>query len=277
MITCFQIITADEWGNLLSDAYLANSWIGFVFVTSLFFVGSYIGLNMFGAIVLFGFEEEDGEEEINRLKPKLFDALQFHDKGDFHFEKYTFKFVKEEIARKEEELQKSRGRTTTKIKQLYELSEQPIRRVSYDIVKTTCFENLLFVLIIGSCITLIVENPKNDEATQDILKIVNISWAIIFTFEMLIKLLAFGFSYQPGQTKNVDASSPGSKNQHIYSNGQIDCEHLRECRKYCQPMYKEIHCKTCESCRKWFANDEKEETERKANCRKKKNMSLSRN
>merc|ERR1712228_285148 len=86
MITCFQLITADMWGSLMGDAYLAYGGVGSGFVLIFFFLGSYIGLSMFSAIVLFEFGEEDTLEQAIEIREATMTELNLCRENEERFD-----------------------------------------------------------------------------------------------------------------------------------------------------------------------------------------------
>ena len=76
---------------------------------------------------------------------------------------------------------------------LFKLSN-PLRRLSFSIVQSTTFNNLVFVIILLNCLQLALQCPATEtiESFPEVMLALDYVFAVIFTMEMLIKMLALG-------------------------------------------------------------------------------------
>ena len=76
----------------------------------------------------------------------------------------------------------------------------PLRRICYSAVDDKRFEFIVMLCIVLSSITMTLESPSTleDEKFTNILFIVDCCFTAIFTLEMIIKLIALGFTMSPG-------------------------------------------------------------------------------
>lgn len=62
-ITIFQIITGENWNEVMYSAIASTNWFASMYFISLLIIGNYILFNLFLAILLQNFEEDEEEEE----------------------------------------------------------------------------------------------------------------------------------------------------------------------------------------------------------------------
>ena len=71
VLRSFQIITPENWNSVLYAAKEYDGWRGVIVVTFIFFVGFYIVIAMFTAVLISSFTEEDEESEERRREANL--------------------------------------------------------------------------------------------------------------------------------------------------------------------------------------------------------------
>jgi hypothetical protein len=70
----------------------------------------------------------------------------------------------------------------------------PLRVAAYRLVRHPVFDALILAVICLSSITLVVDNPREDEGElQDVLEYSNLVFTVIFCIEMCLKIFALGF------------------------------------------------------------------------------------
>ena len=75
--------------------------------------------------------------------------------------------------------------------------DNSLRRTTYNIVNHPYFDNCILALIILSTILAAIENPLLDHKSKllKFLKITDIIIVVVFTLEMIMKILAFGLFF----------------------------------------------------------------------------------
>jgi Ion transport protein len=64
-VAVFQIIGGENWNDVMNAAADGAGWLGIAYCVSLFILGNYILLNLFLAILLAQFEQDDDDEELD--------------------------------------------------------------------------------------------------------------------------------------------------------------------------------------------------------------------
>jgi len=72
-LTCFQIMTVENWNNILHAMYGAQISLGLLvpFLISWIFIGNFTLLNLLMAILLDGFDSDDFTEDMNILEAEF--------------------------------------------------------------------------------------------------------------------------------------------------------------------------------------------------------------
>lgn len=217
-ITIFQLFTGDEWIFIMAEAYEYKGWLGAIFILVVYVVGGFFGINMFIAIILVGFEEGDREVEKMKFEKEVHDkAITCLKTGQEFIAKHVMITVFkgwEQSKRHSwciEEIQE-RQRTHPEGKALNFFDEEnEIRQWIFDIVNHPRFERIMFIIVLGSCITLALEGPDVDDVVKNNVMILNWTWAVIFTIEFILKIIAYGLykgrnSYLADPWDRFDAS-----------------------------------------------------------------------
>jgi len=70
-VTMFQILTGDDWIYILGEGMERRGYIGGIFIFIVYIVGGFFGINMFIAIILLGFEEDEKEKTATHIEKSL--------------------------------------------------------------------------------------------------------------------------------------------------------------------------------------------------------------
>lgn len=203
-VTCFQIITGENWNELMYYAIASTSWASIIYFIIVIFIGNIIVLNLFLGACIDGFmsgaigddegeekeeegdddEEEEEEDEINRLPEDNAQAL-----------------------REALEAAKKRYKTVSKFEEHPSYPHKVLCNISSSncirsrvgaIVLSAPFSWFITTIIFISCIVLMFESPLSPPPVLESTHVIDIIITVIFTLECLMKIMAFGFAHNPG-------------------------------------------------------------------------------
>uniref|UniRef100_A0A8C7MZ76 Voltage-dependent L-type calcium channel subunit alpha n=1 Tax=Oncorhynchus kisutch TaxID=8019 RepID=A0A8C7MZ76_ONCKI len=171
LLTCFQILTGEDWNAVMYDGIMAYGGPVFpqmivcVYFVSLFVVGNYILLNVFLAIAVDNLAGGDG------IMP-----------------------VKPESAPKEKIEPIPDGSS------FFILGKRNCLRVAcHNLIHHSYFTNLILVFIIASSISLAAEDPiRAHSFRNNMLGYADYAFTSIFTVEIILKVTVFGAFLHPG-------------------------------------------------------------------------------
>uniref|UniRef100_A0A8D9A5M4 Voltage-dependent L-type calcium channel subunit alpha n=1 Tax=Cacopsylla melanoneura TaxID=428564 RepID=A0A8D9A5M4_9HEMI len=228
LLTVFQILTGEDWNAVMYDgiqAYGGVSSLGVlacIYFIILFICGNYILLNVFLAIAvdnlanaqeLTAAEEEQEEEEKEKQQQELekeMEALQMSGDGSP---------PKVEICPPSPSAPRSKGKGKRGAKKHQEEEEEPsgpkpmlpyssmfiltstnpIRRTAHWIVNMKYFDFIIMGVISMSSVALAAEDPVDEKASQnDFLNNLDYAFTVVFTMEMVLKVLDLGVVLHPG-------------------------------------------------------------------------------
>ena len=191
MTTVFQILSGENWNSIMYDGRRATSSIAVIYFISLVVVGVFIVMSLFLAILIKNFEDEDDNSDNNNSN--TIEKESTHNIGQFFSE--FIKKVKEKY--KQEMNKKGSTRLQQKLKRILDYFRDGgvIQSQLYRVVEHSKFDNVITAIIILSSICLALDNPLLDPETWrvKVLFNINIVFTIIFTLEMIAKILAYGF------------------------------------------------------------------------------------
>ncbi|KAL4505974.1 hypothetical protein ABPG72_013735 [Tetrahymena utriculariae] len=213
-ITVFQLMTIENWNDILYKTFNSsvNKFLTSIYFIIWIFIGNWIFLNLFLAILLDGFtdqsqedsfeqeDEDQYEEEVvdkNQNKHQQFNQLNQENlqilNEDFD------RMDSEEMELLEQEILQLEGKSQNKqlfigiecSHSLYLFSKQnSIRILFYKIVKHPQFENLILFFIVTSSLKLVVDTYVEESSA---LKNIDLMFNFIFITEALLKIIAYGF------------------------------------------------------------------------------------
>ena len=234
-ITIFQILAGENWNEVMYDGMRSSGQGASIYFLILFMVGNYIVLNLFLAILLDNFggddEDEDEEEEEKAEKaekapvedpPKPADdgkvptsptINSFRDvdspsKGSPRSGASSFSSLHAMSIKKQRDasvIVKSQSLPPMKGNSLFVLSpENPFRIKVAQIVCSKKFEYLIIALILVSSLMLAIDSPSVDPKSKlkEVLDVIDLVFVIIFTIEMVLKVIALGFVGEGGYLRN---------------------------------------------------------------------------
>lgn len=172
MVTIFQILSGENWNNVMYDSWRARGWVSVVFIISLIVVGVFVVMNLFLAILLKKFEESGTFVDRDKIETIL-----------------EFKHMEELTANTE-------TKRPSKIQLLWAKigKDNPIRIISLAVVQSPKFDVFITFLIVLSNVVLAVDNPLSDPGTSlaKALNLCDIVFTGAFFAEMVMKILAYG-------------------------------------------------------------------------------------
>ena len=255
-LAVFLVLSGESWPFVMMDGIRAIGWGGAVYFVVFFAFGDWVVLNLFLAILLDAFEQEeqDEEDEAQRLEQERMDedyipmddmeraardAKQLKDEGETlnpHLGKEGKDFEARAAIAEEEAKIKRRSRLMESVVRRLSDAPEPIRpqkepstilehsehqkqksipkydscyiipptntvrRAMYNLVEHPAFEGFILVSILVSCIMLALENPywNSIAAWESVFAASTMLFMVIFFFEMVFKLIAFGVVMHEG-------------------------------------------------------------------------------
>lgn len=177
MLTFFEISTTEGWVDVMVTAIDATdidmqpvrdhnmNW-AFFFVAFIM-VGSFFVVNLFVGVII---------DNFNRMKAAL--------GGDFMLTPEQKKWI---------EAQKAASRVGP-IRVLKPF-KHPVRRAIFVLVRRQRFEWTIMVCIIGNTLLMATQYFGQSTEQSDIINVINEIFAVVFTVEAVLKLIAFGLAY----------------------------------------------------------------------------------
>lgn len=186
----FQIITTENWNNIMYDCWRASGSGAIFYCIIVVILGTFLLKNLFLAILLCNFsreeddkikDSEDKDNNANGARTKDFDSSVY---DDVNFSKANVSVFPLNPAR-------SLGIFGPL---------NPVRDFCAHLISKPIFDQFVLMLIIVSTITLILDDPLADpnSSTMQILYYFDIVMTVLFSFEMMTKIIALGFVYQEG-------------------------------------------------------------------------------
>jgi len=170
--TVFQVLTLENWNEVMYDCWRATSWVAPVYFILLIVQGVFVVLSLFLAILIRQFDGSDLVSSNRRISPEKEYANNMKDVLDSHSEE-----------------PKSRGWGES-----FSSTSLCIRERMLSMVQSKRFENILTAAIVISSIVLALDNPLRDPASSisHTLHSLNVSFALLFVVEFVMKVLAYG-------------------------------------------------------------------------------------
>ncbi|CAG4926327.1 unnamed protein product [Colias eurytheme] len=215
LLTVFQILTGEDWNEVMYYGIQSQGGIQKGMLYSLYFVilvlfGNYTLLNVFLAIAvdnlanaqeLTAAEEEQGEEDKEKQSQELqkeMDALHAVDGAPS--EKSPASARKKEEAKKEDEEVPDGPKPMLPYSSMFILSPtNPIRRGAHWIVNLRYFDFFIMVVICMSSVALAAEDPVVEDSDRNkVLNYFDYAFTGVFTVEMLLKIVDLGILFHPG-------------------------------------------------------------------------------
>ncbi|KAF9795477.1 hypothetical protein SFRURICE_004849 [Spodoptera frugiperda] len=223
LLTVFQILTGEDWNEVMYDGIQSQGGIQRGMIYSLYFVilvlfGNYTLLNVFLAIAVDNLAnaqeltaaeeeqvEEDKEKQLQELEKEM-GALHAVDGSPpgVPISPATpthRKNKKKEEAKKEDEDEVPDGpKPMLPYSSMFILSPtNPIRRGAHWVVNLRYFDFFIMVVICMSSAALAAEDPVVEESDRNkILNYFDYAFTGVFTVEMLLKIVDLGILFHPG-------------------------------------------------------------------------------
>lgn len=219
MSTIFQILTGEDWQLVMLDALRVQQDPFHLFLTGIYFVvlvfvGNYIMLNLFLAIILgnFGTEKKDAADELaagREPEPGYWGSTALEDKINESNEKagamarasaWVASRACFKVLSRSCHADRSEEKAGAKKAFWCCLSRtNPARKFFHKVITHGAFDNTILVFILISTACLALDNPLMDPNSTFSrgLFYMDIILTIIFTLEMLMKIFAKGLIFVP--------------------------------------------------------------------------------
>ncbi|XP_041974492.1 voltage-dependent calcium channel type A subunit alpha-1 isoform X3 [Aricia agestis] len=216
LLTVFQILTGEDWNEVMYDGIQSQGGIQRGMIYSLYFVilvlfGNYTLLNVFLAIAVDNLAnaqeltaaeeeqvEEDKEKQLQELEKEM-GALHAVDGTPSRNSQGSSSRKKEEAKKEEEEIPDG-PKPMLPYSSMFILSPtNPIRRGAHWVVNLRYFDFFIMVVICMSSVALAAEDPVVEESYRNkILNYFDYAFTGVFTVEMLLKIVDLGILFHPG-------------------------------------------------------------------------------
>eukprot|EP00957_Ditylum_brightwellii_P030192 2284667-Ditylum_brightwellii.AAC.1 len=189
MTTIFQVLTGENWNSVMYDAWRATSWPAALYFVSLVVIGVFIVMNLFLAILLKRFDNNEDLVDSSSLKDLVTTVRRVS-------------MVAGKIIPKTSdgcaEYREDEGQREKIESKKYDTSF--LQTKCFNIVENKHFELSVTFLIVLSSLCLALDNPLADPNStfQKSLKILNMLFSSIFIGEMLLKVIAYGLLFHSG-------------------------------------------------------------------------------
>ena len=189
----FQIITIDNWSIVMFNCGRAVGPVGIVLPVIVFLLGTFFITNLFSAIIVNNFLEGDDETKPSKENPVAIEKSENTNvevripikdatvrNGDESHDTHNLE---------SEDLSEGKSRLN-----LLSSSSKVAHDISSHILNHELFEVSITVIVCVSCVSLALDKPLNDPNSLLVERIyyVDLIVTIIFTVEMLFKVLVFG-------------------------------------------------------------------------------------
>ncbi|CAH1100381.1 unnamed protein product [Psylliodes chrysocephalus] len=220
LLTVFQILTGEDWNEVMYNGINALGGPNVAMIYSLYFIvlmlfGNYTLLNVFLAIAvdnlanaqeLTAAEEEQAEENKEKQALELekeMEALQMEAGGlkmDATGLSSPIKSTRKKVEEKAEEEEIVGPKPMLPYSSMFILSStNPVRRGAHWVVNLRYFDFFIMVVICLSSIALACEDPVDEHAFRNvILDKFDYAFTSVFAVEMLLKVIDLGIILHPG-------------------------------------------------------------------------------
>ena len=226
-MTVFQVMTVENWSDILTVLYRSpvSNFISILYLVSWIFIGNYIFLNLFLALLLDEFTGEEVEEELEELeaeeeevpidkqisnmtrksshlskKTLSRDNSNLRSASSLNSQTFSLTSFDEESVYNEDEVHESYKALPCASALYLFPKEHPARRLCFRISKHRYFEYGILFVIFLNCIKLILDTYIPNDATTltNVSDVFNYIFVAIFVIEALIKIFSLGFVFDKG-------------------------------------------------------------------------------
>lgn len=195
-------MTIENWNSIMVDLFNndVNATITVFYLFSWIFIGNYILLNLFVAVLLEGFDGQEEElVESEEEKNKEEDEINFR-------KALNLKMSKNSAIREPEKMKESTQDEWDKQKIKYEdivcevsiylfKKDNAFRKKSFELSQSRYFEQIILFVILLSSIKLVIDTyfKENDADYVSISDLIDYTFTAFFTFESVFKIISLGF------------------------------------------------------------------------------------
>nr|XP_046200171.1 voltage-dependent L-type calcium channel subunit alpha-1D-like isoform X2 [Oncorhynchus gorbuscha] len=217
LLTCFQILTGEDWNAVMYDGIMAYGGPVFpqmivcIYFVSLFVVGNYILLNVFLAIAVDNLAGDGGKKKVEEKKEEEEDWDDDEDKEEDAANEMDDWEENEELraieglegimpVKPEFSAPKEKIEPIPDGSSFFILGKRNCLRVAcHNLIHHSYFTNLILVFIIASSISLAAEDPiRAHSFRNNMLGYADYAFTSIFTVEIILKVTVFGAFLHPG-------------------------------------------------------------------------------
>ena len=204
-LTIFQCVTLEGWidiTNIYKDAYSPH-FVNFYFLLCIV-VCSFFVLNLTIAVMLIKYEELDkSEKSSEHLEDLRVYGNEIGEEGlpeaftEFIIEQDNINISPKGMKILKNQVEDNSWRKLIKVTATFDPDDgyyhNALTRISFYVVNSPLFNAFILIIIIANTVVLSLDRfPDYDADVQHIFKILNVSFTIIFTFEVVVKIIGVG-------------------------------------------------------------------------------------
>ena len=209
-LTIFQCVTLEGWidiTNIYRDAY-SPGFVNFYFVLCIV-VCSFFVLNLTIAVMLIKYDEldnmpdEEGENNSEQYNELMLFGNEIGEEGlpeaftKFIIEKDNINISPKGMKILSNQVQDNSWRKLIKVTATFDPDDgyyhNAVTRISFYVVNSPLFNAFILIVIIANTVVLSLDQfPEYDQDVLDVFKVLNVSFTIIFTFEVVVKIIGVG-------------------------------------------------------------------------------------
>lgn len=206
-ITTFQILTATAWQNVLHMAYVSavNNFVAVLYIISWIFIGNYVFLNLFLAIILDEFtkdenyiiqDEEFSQEHLNEVFQKDF-SIKTASTSATQFKGSSNASTESAFEKNNEKKEKLFINIKCENSMWLFSKNNRIRILCFKLSTSQKMENLWLLIIFLSEVKIIIDTYFPINPPEILSKLDYVSFGF-FTIELVIKIISAGFFLEKG-------------------------------------------------------------------------------
>jgi hypothetical protein len=200
LLTCFVVLTGEDWSPLMYNFIRAFGWNVAVYFVFMFIMTNFVLTNLFVAVILENFSvDDDMKLEIQKRKYEADLARKMKASEAISIEAEAEASLAH-LPSSEDSADSPKSPSEPKA----QAEPSPAQQFCLKLVEDAHFESFIIVIIVLSSLCLGIEGPPDAEYLRDYagvrtaLEVVDIMFFLIFWFECICKIIAYGFAMSHG-------------------------------------------------------------------------------
>ncbi|KDO33418.1 hypothetical protein SPRG_02225 [Saprolegnia parasitica CBS 223.65] len=189
LFTVFQILTYDDWPNVMYDGWLSIGPLAPLYFVSIIVLGVWVVMNMFSAITVSCVMNQVDDDDAHPVKELRAIYDESHVQQQSHRHLMQMRYVQRSVKRLEPAIQRANSDRRHVLSVRF-----PLRSTCLQIVSSSFWERATGLVIACATVTTALDTPLLDasDGLGWVLITANRVYAALFAIEMAITLLAIG-------------------------------------------------------------------------------------